>query len=118
MGKWLGNGQCYAVPAEYSGFMGGCGLGAGTIYGFSHVIGDTSSAADIGEAYDWNAVGWRVIQNPTYQDLVVGAIVNIRRGGQWGTGWTETTERTYPIVAKYDRLYFANSIQSIVIPPK
>ena len=44
MGKWLGNGQCYAVPAEYSGFMGGCGLGAGTIYGFSHVIGDTSSA--------------------------------------------------------------------------
>ncbi|WP_270282372.1 phage tail tip lysozyme, partial [Enterococcus faecalis] len=88
MGKWLGNGQCYAVPAEYSGFMGGCGLGAGTIYGFSHVIGDTSSAADIGEAYDWNAVGWRVIQNPTYKDLVVGAIVNIRRSGQWGTGWT------------------------------
>lgn len=140
MGKWLGNGQCYAVPAEYSGFMGGCGLGAGTIYGFSHVIGDTSSAADIGEAYDWNAVGWRVIQNPTYQDLVVGAIVNIRRGGQWGTGWTvdptyghtgviyglnngriQTIEQNAEqgqIVAKYDRLYFDNSIQSIVIPPK
>lgn len=140
MGKWLGNGQCYAVPAEYSGFMGGCGLGAGTIYGFSHVISDTSSAADIGEAYDWNAVGWRVIQNPTYQDLVVGAIVNIRRGGQWGTGWTvdptyghtgviyglnngriQTIEQNAEqgqIVAKYDRLYFANSIQSIVIPPK
>lgn len=140
MGKWLGNGQCYAVPAEYSGFMGGCGLGAGTIYGFSHVIGDTSSAADIGEAYDWNAVGWRVIQNPTYQDLVVGAIVNIRRGGQWGTDWTvdptyghtgviyglnngriQTIEQNAEqgqIVAKYDRLYFANSIQSIVIPPK
>ncbi|WP_064687374.1 phage tail tip lysozyme [Enterococcus faecalis] len=140
MGKWLGNGQCYAVPAEYSGFMGGCGLGAGTIYGLSHVIGDTSSAADIGEAYDWNAVGWRVIQNPTYQDLVVGAIVNIRRGGQWGTGWTvdptyghtgviyglnngriQTIEQNAEqgqIVAKYDRLYFANSIQSIVIPPK
>ncbi|WPH40217.1 phage tail tip lysozyme [Enterococcus faecalis] len=140
MGKWLGNGQCYAVPAEYSGFMGGCGLGAGTIYGFSHVIGDTSSAADIGEAYDWNAVGWRVIQNPTYQDLVVGAIVNIRRGGQWGTGWTvdptyghtgviyglnngriQTIEQNAEqgqIVAKYDRLYFANSIQSIVISPK
>ncbi|WP_311054803.1 phage tail tip lysozyme [Enterococcus faecalis] len=140
MGKWLGNGQCYAVPAEYSGFMGGCGLGAGTIYGLSHVIGDTSSAADIGEAYDWNAVGWRVIQNPTYQDLVVGAIVNIRRGGQWGTGWTvdaayghtgviygldngriQTIEQNAEqgqIVAKYDRLYFDGSIQSIVIPPK
>lgn len=140
MGKWLGNGQCYAVPAEYSGFMGGCGLGAGTIYGFSHVIGDTSSAADIGEAYDWNAVGWKVISNPTYKDLVVGAIVNIRRSGQWGTGWTvdptyghtgviyglnngriQTIEQNAEqgqIVAKYDRLYFANSIQSIVIPPK
>ncbi|MUN81923.1 CHAP domain-containing protein [Enterococcus faecalis] len=140
MGKWLGNGQCYAVPAEYSGFMGGCGLGAGTIYGLSHVIGDTSSAADIGEAYDWNAVGWKVISNPTYKDLVVGAIVNIRRGGQWGTGWTvdpayghtgviygldngriQTIEQNAEqgqIVAKYDRLYFDGSIQSIVIPPK
>ncbi|MCD5229021.1 phage tail tip lysozyme [Enterococcus faecalis] len=140
MGNWLGNGQCYAVPAEYSGFMGGCGLGAGTIYGFSHVIGDTSSAADIGEAYDWNAVGWKVIPNPTYKDLVVGAIVNIRRSGQWGSGWTvdptyghtgviygldngriQTIEQNAEqgqIVAKYDRLYFANSIQSIVIPPK
>lgn len=140
MGKWLGNGQCYAVPAEYSGFMGGCGLGAGTIYGLSHVIGDTSAAADIGEAYDWNAVGWKVISNPTYKDLVVGAIVNIRRGGQWGSGWTvdptyghtgviygldngriQTIEQNAEqgqIVAKYDRLYFDNSIQSIVIPPK
>ncbi|HCT7954074.1 TPA: phage tail protein [Enterococcus faecalis] len=140
MGKWLGNGQCYAVPAEYSGFMGGCGLGAGTIYGFSHVIGDTSSAADIGEAYDWNAVGWKVIPNPTYKDLVVGAIVNIRRSGQWGSGWTvdaayghtgviyglengriQTIEQNAEqgqIVAKYDRLYFDGSIQSIVIPPK
>lgn len=140
MGKWLGNGQCYAVPAEYSGFMGGCGLGAGTIYGFSHVIGDTSSAADIGEAYDWNAVGWKVIPNPTYKDLVVGSIVNIRRSGQWGSGWTvdaayghtgviyglengriQTIEQNAEqgqIVAKYDRLYFDGSIQSIVIPPK
>lgn len=140
IGKWLGNGQCYAVPAEYSGFMGGCGLGAGTIYGLSHVIGDTSAAADIGEAYDWNAVGWKVISNPTYKDLVVGAIVNIRRSGQWGTGWTvdpayghtgviyglengriQTIEQNAEqgqIVAKYDRLYFDNSIQSIVIPPK
>lgn len=140
MGKWLGNGQCYAVPAEYSGFMGGCGLGAGTIYGLSHVIGDTSAAADIGEAYDWNAVGWKVISNPTYKDLVVGAIVNIRRSGQWGTGWTvdpayghtgviygldngriQTIEQNAEqgqIVAKYDRLYFEGSIQSIVIPPK
>ena len=140
MGKWLGNGQCYAVPAEYSGFMGGCGLGAGTIYGLSHVIGDTSAAADIGEAYDWNAVGWKVISNPTYKDLVVGAIVNIRRSGQWGSGWTvdptyghtgviygldngriQTIEQNAEqgqIVAKYDRLYFDGSIQSIVIPPK
>ncbi|MGL9969360.1 hypothetical protein IGI80_000223 [Enterococcus sp. DIV1420a] len=139
IGQPLGNQECYAVPAEYSGFLGGCGLGAGTIYGFSHVIGDTSSAADIGEAYDWNAIGWKVIQNPTYQELVVGAIANIKRNGRWGNwladpnyGHTvviygldngriqciEQNAEQGKIVTKYDRLYFDGSIQSIVIPPK
>ncbi|WP_438723588.1 phage tail spike protein [Enterococcus sp. DIV1420a] len=139
IGQPLGNQECYAVPAEYSGFLGGCGLGAGTIYGFSHIIGDTSAAADIGEAYDWNAIGWKVIQNPTYQELVVGAIANIKRNGRWGNwladpnyGHTvviygldngriqciEQNAEQGKIVTKYDRLYFDGSIQSIVIPPK
>ncbi|MGN3791866.1 UNVERIFIED_CONTAM: CHAP domain-containing protein, partial [Melissococcus plutonius] len=140
MGRTVGNGQCYAASAEYSGYLGGCGLGAGTKYGLSHVIGNTSSAADIGSSYDWKAVGWKVIFNPSYNQLVTGAIVNIKRGGQWGTGWTvdavyghtgiiyglsEGKIQTYEqnaeqgqIIAKYNRIYFNSSIASIVIPPK
>ncbi|BDP78111.1 hypothetical protein EfmAA242_23390 [Enterococcus faecium] len=44
----------------------GFGMGAGTKYGLTHVIGNTSAASDIGIAYDWSAVGWKVIQNPRY----------------------------------------------------
>lgn len=140
MGRWIGNGQCYAVPAEYSGYLGGCGLGAGTKYALSHVIGNTSAAADIGIAYNWAAVGWSVILNPTYDQLVVGAIINIARGAFWG-GWsTDTTYghtgvirglennrvQTYEqntekgqIVEKFDRAYPGQiAISSIVIPPK
>ncbi|WP_423374009.1 phage tail spike protein [Melissococcus plutonius] len=140
MGHTVGNGQCYAASAEYSGYLGGCGLGAGTKYGFSHVVGDTSSAADIGSSYDWKAVGCKVIFNPSYNQLVTGAIVNIKRSGQWGTGWTvdavyghtgiiyglsggkiqtyEQNAEQGQIIAKYNRIYFNSSIASIVIPPK
>lgn len=140
IGRWIGNGQCYAVPAEYSGFLGGCGLGAGTKYGLTHVIGNTSAAADIGIAYDWSAVGWQVILNPTYEQLVVGAIINITRGAYWGGWYTDTTYghtgviiglengriQTYEqntekgqIVERFDREYRGgNQISSIVIPPK
>lgn len=140
VGRSIGNRQCYALSAEFSGFLGGCGLGAGTKYALSHVIGNTSAAADIGIAYDWAAVGWKVIKNPTYDQLVVGAIVNITRGALWGGWYTDTTYghtgvikglennrvQTYEqntekgqIVERFDRLYPGQSaISSIVIPPK
>lgn len=140
VGRSIGNRQCYALSAEFSGFLGGCGLGAGTKYALSHVIGNTSAAADIGIAYDWAAVGWKVIKNPTYDQLVVGAIVNITRGALWGGWHTDTTYghtgvikglennrvQTYEqntekgqIVERFDRLYPGQSaISSIVIPPK
>lgn len=140
VGQRIGNGQCYAASAEYSGFLGGCGLGAGTRYGLSHVIGNTSAASDIGIAYDWSAVSWSVIINPTYDQLVVGAIINITRGALWAN-WP-TVDSTYGhtgvirglengriqtyeqnteegmIVGKFDRAYTSPSgISSIVIPP-
>ncbi|MGG5343264.1 phage tail tip lysozyme [Enterococcus sp. AZ192] len=136
----LGNGQCYAVSAEYSGFLGGCGLGAGTQYGLSHVIGNTEAAADIGRAYNWAAVGWNVIENPEYKDLVVGAIINWKRGGNIGgfnvdysyghtgvirgisNGGFQTYEQNIglgQVVGKYERTWVGSSeISSIVIPPK
>lgn len=140
VGQRIGNGQCYALSAEYSGYLGGCGLGAGTRYGLTHVTGNTVAAADIGIAYDWAAVGWSVILNPTYDQLVVGAIINITRGAQWanwptvdGTyghtgvirglenGRIQTYEQNTEqgmIIGKFDREYIGPSqISSIVIPP-
>lgn len=140
IGRRIGNGQCYAAAAEYSGYLGGCGLGAGTKYGLTHVIGNTSAAADIGIAYDWSAVGWQVILNPFYEQLKVGAIINITRGAYWGGWYTDTTYGhtgvirglengrilTYEqntekgqIIERFDREYRGTSqISSIVIPPK
>lgn len=141
VGRRIGNGQCYAAAAEYSGFLGGCGLGAGTRYGLTHVIGNTTAASDIGIAYDWAAVGWSVILNPTYDQLVVGAIINITRGALWAnwptvddtyghTGIIRDLEngriQTYEqnteqgmIIGKFDRQYTSPAgISSIVIPPK
>ncbi|WP_422718016.1 phage tail spike protein [Enterococcus gallinarum] len=141
VGRRIGNGQCYAASAEYSGFLGGCGLGAGTRYGLTHVIGNTSAASDIGIAYDWAAVGWSVILNPTYDQLVVGAIINITRGALWANwptvddtyghtgiirglenGRIQTYEQNTEqgmIIGKFDRQYTSPAgISSIVIPPK
>ncbi|HAQ6610387.1 TPA: CHAP domain-containing protein [Enterococcus faecium] len=140
IGQRIGNGQCYGLSAEYSGYLGGCGMGAGTKYGLTHVIGNTSAASDIGIAYDWSAVGWKVIQNPRYDQLVVGAIINWARGGQVGSWFADGTYghtgvirglangrmQTYEqntelgmICGKLDRQYYsASAISSIVIPPK
>ena len=139
IGQRIGNGQCYGLSAEYSGYLGGCGMGAGTKYGLTHVIGNTSAASDIGIAYDWS-VGWKVIQNPRYDQLVVGAIINWARGGQVGSWFADPTYghtgvirglengriQTYEqntelgmICGKLDRQFYnSNNISSIVIPPK
>lgn len=140
IGQRIGNGQCYGLSAEYSGYLGGCGMGAGTKYGLTHVIGNTSAASDIGIAYDWSAVGWKVIQNPRYDQLVVGAIINFARGAQVASWFADPTYghtgvirglengriQTYEqntelgmICGKLDRqFYSSNNISSIIIPPK
>lgn len=142
LGQTVGNGECYALPAEYSGYLGGCGLGAGTQYGLSHVSGNgsTSAASDIGIAYNWNAVGWTVITNPRYDQLKMGAILCWKRGGQVA-GWTASAEyghtgvirglsggkiQTYEqntekgrVFCELERDYIAvGEIASIIIPPR
>ena len=141
LGVRIGNGQCYALSAEFSGVLGGCGLGAGTKYGLSHVIGDTVCASNIGSSYDWGAVGWKVIFNPSYDQLVVGSIINWKAGGQvegWyadgyyghtgvirglDNGRIQTYEQNVTgtaagmVCTKQDRGYYG-SIASICIPPK
>lgn len=81
MGNTIGNGQCYGLCAEYAGFLGGPGLGAGTKYGITGLTGQgsTAAAADIGICYNWAAYGWTMIQNPSLSQIVPGCILNIRR---------------------------------------
>lgn len=139
----IGNGQCYALSAEFSGVLGGCGLGAGTRYSISHVLpgGNTSRACDIGSCYDWEAVGWEVIFNPKYDQLVVGSIINWTAGGQvdnWfsdsyyghtgvirglDNGRIQTYEQNVTgtaagmVCTKQDRPFYG-SIASVCIPPQ
>lgn len=135
----VGNRQCYALSAEYAGVMFGPGMGAGTKYDVMHQIGNIYSAADIGNAYDWGLYKWTVIDNPTYEQLEIGAIINWNRGAKvdiWNasegyghtgvirgleSGRIQTYEQNSEfgeIVAECDREYFGQGhISSIVIPP-
>lgn len=140
MNQSVGNHQCYALSAEYSGVMNGAGMAAGTKYEILHQIGNIYSAADIGNAYKWNLYGWTVIEEPIYSQLKIGAIINWKRGakvsdyliahtcyGHTGVirGLNSDRIQTYEqnaemgeIVAEYDRdFYNSNQIASICIPP-
>ena len=136
----VGNRQCYALSAEYSGVMNGPGMAAGTKYEILHQIGNIYSAADIGSAYNWKLYRWDVIEEPGFDQLKVGAIVNWKRGAKVsesliahnGFGHTgvirglsggciqtyEQNAESGEIVAEYNReFYDSNQIASICIPP-
>lgn len=105
LGNTIGSGQCYALVAEYAGFLGGPGLGAGTKYGLSGLSGQgsTSAAADIGICYAWSKYGWSVIKNPQLSQITVGCILNFNRsasvtesmGGGTSNWFSWTTDPTY-----------------------
>lgn len=81
LGKTVGTGQCYAASAEFAGFLGGPGLGAGTKYGISGLIGDPGPAGLIGSAYAWDRYGWTVINKPAPNQVPAGSIINFTIGG-------------------------------------
>lgn len=142
IGQSVGNAQCYAVAAVYSGVMRGPDLGAGTFYNEMDPIEgqDVYSASEIGHAYHWDKYGWEVIDNPDYSQLKTGAIVCFERSlalndtfttheyyGHCGvvTGLENGLIQTYEqkgesgeIVAEYEREYLGpESIVSVIIPP-
>ncbi|NVN78881.1 CHAP domain-containing protein [Enterococcus avium] len=80
IGQPVGNYQCYAVAAIYSGIMNGPDLGAGTVYNQLEIVGDIYSASEIGNAYPWDKYGWSVTQKPEYDQLKIGAILCYERG--------------------------------------
>ncbi|EOI57337.1 CHAP domain-containing protein [Enterococcus gilvus] len=137
----IGNYQCYAVAAEFSGIMCGPDLGAGTYYDQLDPVNDELiySASDIGIAYKWHEFGWSVIMNPQYEDLKVGSILCFERGVQISDSFTTHEEyghcavirglengmiQTYEqkgelgeFVAEYDREYMGReTIASMIIP--
>lgn len=140
MNQPIGNHQCYALSAEYAGVMIGPDMGAGTKYEIKVRYGNVFSAADIGSAYKWPLYLWSVIEEPSYDQLEVGAIINWKRGAKVsdfftaheGFGHTgvirglkngkvqtyEQNAESGEIVAEYDREFFdSQQIASICIPP-
>lgn len=122
LGKGLYNGQCYGLTAYYVDEMGGP-----TLMGSGH-----SYAERIGEDYDWEKYGWRVIQDPKSSDLKAGDIINWYAGGMlspgiWGhtgviyrvnsDGSFDTYEQNAgkgQVCAKYTRTYDMTKIRSLV----
>ena len=135
----VGNHQCYALSAEYAGVMIGPDMGAGTKYEIKVRYGNVFSAADIGSASQWPLYLWSVINEPTYDQLEVGAIINLKRGAKvdsWCASKTfghtgvirslnsgrfqnyEQNAELGEIVAEYDREFFdSEQIASICVPP-
>nr|DAP89984.1 MAG TPA: tail protein [Caudoviricetes sp.] len=89
VGKTVGNGQCYAVPAWLSYKLGGAGLGCG-LGGFSGLVGSGVRACDIGTDYAWSNFGWGLkVSGLSASDILSGSIINIRAnyGAPWYTGY-------------------------------
>lgn len=141
LNQGIGNYQCYAVAAEFSGVMCGPDLGAGTYYDQLDPVDDELiySASDIGIAYKWSEFGWSVIKNPIYEDLEVGSILCFERNVKISDDFTTHEEyghcgvisglengriQTYEqkgefgeFVAKYDRKYLGcETISTVIIP--
>lgn len=138
----IGNYQCYAVAAEFSGIMCGPDLGAGTYFDQLDPVDDELiySASDIGIAYKWSEYGWSVIKNLSYEDLKIGSILCFERSVMISDSFTTHEEyghcgvirglengmiQTYEqkgengeLVAEYDREYLGSeTIASVIIPP-
>ena len=89
VGRTVGNGQCYAVPAWLSYKLGGAGLGCG-LGGFSGLVGSGVRACDIGTDYAWSNFGWGLkVSGFSAGDILSGSIINIRAnyGAPWYTGY-------------------------------
>ncbi|MDT2415006.1 CHAP domain-containing protein [Enterococcus avium] len=142
LNQGIGNYQCYAVAAEFSGIMCGPDLGGGTYFDQLDPLDDELiySASDIGIAYKWSEYGWSVIKNPSYEDLDVGSILCFERNVKISDDFTTHEEyghcaviralengmiQTYEqkgelgeIVAMYDRYFYGSeTISSVIIPP-
>jgi hypothetical protein len=139
VGRTVGNGQCYAVPAWLSYKLGGAGLGCG-LGGFSGLVGSGIRACDIGTDYSWGNFDWGVEGSGfSGANVVAGTILNIKPnyGAPWYTGYyghTVVVEsvngdtvtvlqqnyggKQYVTRDKYSLSAIIPSIQTLVQPPE
>lgn len=139
VGRTVGNGQCYAVPAWLSYKLGGAGLGCG-LGGFSGLVGSGIRACDIGTDYSWGNFGWGVEGSGfSGANVVAGTILNIKPnyGAPWYTGYYGHTVviesvngdtvtvlqqnyggKQYVTRDKYSLSAIIPSIQTLVQPPE
>ena len=139
VGKTVGNGQCYAIPAWLSYKLGGAGLGCG-LGSFSGLVGSGIRACDIGTDYNWGNFGWGVEGSGfSGANVVAGTILNIKPnyGAPWYTGYyghTVVVEsvngdtitvlqqnyagKQYVTRDKYSMNAIIPSIQTLVNPPE
>lgn len=122
LGQSLFNGECYGLTAYYVQKLGGPTLmGSGNLF-----------AERIGDDYDWESYGWKVIINPKPSDLKAGDIINWYAGGSLSPGIyghtgviskvnTDGSFQTYEqnagkgrSNAKYTRTYDMTRIRSVV----
>lgn len=76
LGQSLYNGECYGLVAWYVDKMGGPKMmGSGFMNAWS-----------IGSDYNWESFGWKVIFNPSFNDLQAGDIINWKAGGRLAPG--------------------------------
>lgn len=78
LGRVIGSGQCYALVSEYARQVDPQHIPNGLVGGMA--------AADIGIDYPWAQWGWQVVNNPKYEDIRPGDIINFHRGGRL-PGW-------------------------------
>jgi len=86
LGQRVGSGQCYGLVAKYSQILGGALLGGGVTGVNANGTGKQAdgsnkirgmSASNIGGDYNWQALGWQVVFNPTSLSQVkAGGLIN------------------------------------------
>lgn len=118
--------QCYDVSSYYA-------------HAFNNAIflNHGEAAADIGSDYNWSAWHWTVVNQPKYDDIKPGDIINFKRGanmGSWVTdpqyGHTAVVSQTLGnnkfsiyeqgtiVFSLNNYTYQDNMISSIIHPPK
>lgn len=121
-----GEHQCYAVSSYYAHSINA-----------SIILKGGVNASDIGSDYDWKKWNWTVENEPKYNQIKPGDIINFKKGASMGT-WNTSSENGHTAVVSqvlgnnqfsvYEQgtivcsmntyTYHDNMVSSVIHPPK